>query len=355
MDEKILNFGVVGCGGHSFAHAGAKDKLSFVNYLCCCDIDEERAKQWAEDNGCDRYYTDYVEMIEKEDLDGVILVTWPNQHLEQIEKCVNAGAKNILCEKALTMTGEEAVEIKKIVDDNNVFLMEAFMYRHHPLVKKMGELVKTQAFGKVDSVRGAFSMFDAEKEDVNDTNRNWRQKKECGGGIPFDFACYPINACNSIMHGIPEKVYCTGSISKYDTINRMFGIIETNTGCIGVIESSKKCNNLEIEISCEKGIIDVPQPFLINKTSNIIPKNTTTEYESIDANEYLEETDSYMYQLKNFAEVILGKATPNMPVIQSVVNTYTIEALIKSLEQKQSINIDIPEDIKALYLEYQNQ
>lgn len=38
-------------------------------------------------------------MIEKEDLDGVVLCTWSIDHREQIEGCINRGIKNILCEK----------------------------------------------------------------------------------------------------------------------------------------------------------------------------------------------------------------------------------------------------------------
>jgi predicted dehydrogenase len=47
---------------------------------------------------------DYRQMVRKERSDGVLLATWPNQHREQIEQCLAAAVKRILCEKALTLT-----------------------------------------------------------------------------------------------------------------------------------------------------------------------------------------------------------------------------------------------------------
>ena len=109
-----VKLGMVGCGGISHHHAQAAMKMTGANtvaFIACCDIREEVARSWADQYGCDGVYTDYERMIGEEDLDGVLLATWPIQHRDQIERCLAAGAGNILCEKALTLTGDEAVEI----------------------------------------------------------------------------------------------------------------------------------------------------------------------------------------------------------------------------------------------------
>ena len=76
-DKKVLKFGMVGCGGISHAHGFACKTVDSMKFVSCCDVVEEHAKNWAASYGCDSYYTDYVEMIEKEDLDAVLLATWP--------------------------------------------------------------------------------------------------------------------------------------------------------------------------------------------------------------------------------------------------------------------------------------
>ncbi len=107
--NNYFKLGMIGCGGISHAHARAisEDTQKF-RFTGCCSRNEQRARDWAEKYNCQSYSTDYVQMCENEDLDGVLLATWPTKHFEQIIKMIDTGIKNILCEKALTTTGQEA-------------------------------------------------------------------------------------------------------------------------------------------------------------------------------------------------------------------------------------------------------
>ena len=162
----------------------------------CCDLREAVAKEWSAEYGCEAFYTDFEEMIRVHDLDGLILVTWPSQRREQIERCLNAGARNILSEKALTITGQDALEIAELVKSAGAVLMEGFMFRHHPLIAKLERLVGAGKIGRVDSVNATFSTFDAEEDDPTDPDRNWRYDTERFGGAPWDITCYAVNGAN---------------------------------------------------------------------------------------------------------------------------------------------------------------
>jgi hypothetical protein len=50
----------------------------------------------------------------------------------------------------------------------------------------------------------------------------------------------------------------------------------------------------------------------------------------------------YQLQLENFAAVLRGDAEPDMPLATSVVNTYTIEALVTSALERRIVEVDIP-------------
>ncbi len=106
--KSTINIGIVGCGAHSHAHANAAKRLTDVHLVSCCDTNEERAEDCAHKYGCSTHYKDISAMVSKEKLDAVILCTWPIQHLAQIEICVKAGIKNILCEKSLALSCSEA-------------------------------------------------------------------------------------------------------------------------------------------------------------------------------------------------------------------------------------------------------
>ena len=94
MDHNnVIRLGIIGCGGISQSHGkAARDIPDKVKFVACCDIRQEAAKAWAEQYGCDGIYTDYQKMVQSEDLDGIVIATWPNQHREHIEKCLDLAA-----------------------------------------------------------------------------------------------------------------------------------------------------------------------------------------------------------------------------------------------------------------------
>ena len=350
----LVTLGAVGCGGISHAHGiAANENADKVRFVACCDVMAERAEAWAKQYNCRRWYTDYEEMLAKEDIDAAVLATWPNQHREQIEVCLKAGIKNILCEKALTLTGREAVEIFDLVNEHGAFLMEGFMYRHHPAIKRMRQLVEAGEIGEVDTVRACFSEVDAESQAPADPNRNWRYKKELAGGTPYDFACYCVNTCRLFAGGAPTRVTCYGGVSeKYDVINRMYGLIEYDNGRIGIIESSKTQAFLqELQISGTTATLNLPIAYTILDEITI-ERHHTVGWAALRRDlHHIRPCNSFVPQMTNFADVVQGRAKPLMPLAESVVNTFTIEALVSSLTEKRDVVLDIPDRIRAALTE----
>ena len=352
MNTSTENFrlGIIGCGAISHYHANAVSKSAYgLRLISCCDIREEVAKNFARQYGCCAWYADYTQMIREQALDGIVLATWPNQHREQIERCLEAGARNILCEKSLALTGQHAVEIQTLIGEAGAFLMEGYMYRHHPVIRKIEHMVVENEIGVVDNVRGVFSSFDPEMASASDATRNWRQRPECGGGVPHDFACYATNASNLFAPGRPKTVFATGGISEhYGTVNRMYGLIEYDSGCIGMIESSKKADfSQELQITGASGIINLPIAWTV-ESDTVIEVRHSRGWADVLVEQYtVKNADSYQLQTENFADVVRGRAEPIVPLIDSVVNCFTIEALLKSLEGGCRIEIDLPESVKV--------
>ena len=82
--------------------------------------------------------------------------------------------------------------------------------------------------------------------------------------MPLDYACYAANACTHFIGNVPVRAHATGSICKYNTINRMYGMIEYARGRTGIVESSKKSMfSQELQISCSDGILTLPISWTI--------------------------------------------------------------------------------------------
>lgn len=308
-----LKLGIVGCGGISFGqHGPASLATDDIRFAACCDVRADAAQRFAEKFGCESSYGDMAQMLDAEKLDGILLATWPNQHREQIEACLQAGVKNILCEKALTLTGAEAMEIWNLVRDADAFLMEGFMYRHHPAIRKMDELIASDAIGTVDNVRAVFSSFDPETVSADDAERNWRQRKECGGGIPYDFACYCVNACNHFAGSVPKRVFAHGDVSPvFDTINRLYALIEYESGVTTVIESSKKSDTgQELCVTGTTGRLTLPVAWTIGSRCDVIQRNSVGWVRYEEHSYSIGHHNSYKLQLENFVAVVRGEAEP---------------------------------------------
>src|SRR5260370_16937003 len=128
-----LRLGIVGCGRISHAHGIAAQRIGRgLRFSACADVNEDAARNFATTYGSNSVYTDYAEMLKKEQLDGVLFATWPAQHREQLETAIKAGARFILCEKPLALTGEQAVDIYHLAKNTPVTIAERVMFTHHP-------------------------------------------------------------------------------------------------------------------------------------------------------------------------------------------------------------------------------
>ncbi|HEU4895879.1 MAG TPA: Gfo/Idh/MocA family oxidoreductase [Acidimicrobiia bacterium] len=97
------------------------------------------------------------------------------------------------------MTSAEARAMVETCDESGVLLMEAFMYRLHPLWTTAKKLIDSGAIGELRSVQTAFSYF-------NDDPGNIRNIPEVGGGALYDIGCYAVNAARLLFGSEPTGV-----------------------------------------------------------------------------------------------------------------------------------------------------
>lgn len=341
-NDKFLKLGIVGCGEHSHEHMNAAKEVPDVKIVACCDIQEERARACAEQYGCVSYYSDLKTMLESEKFDGIILCTWPMQHLEQIEICLKNGIKNILCEKSLTLSAHEAVTVGALVQQSGAFLMEGCKYRHHPAIRKLERILSYGDIGKIDSIRATFSNYEPEELQKQGAELDWRYRKDCGGGVPYDWMSYLVNACNHFSGGLPKRVFASGTQSKqYDVITRLLGMVEYDNGVVAFIESSKEANfSEELQITCSNGILRLPIAWGMSGEVKITQTHRKPNWDYILTDSYeIEEANAFTLQLQNFADVIHGIAQPVLPLNQSIQNVQVIEALVTSLMQERIVTL----------------
>jgi predicted dehydrogenase len=146
-----MRVGVIGCGWVSNGHIAAWRKVKEADVVSVCDLNEGAAKSMAEKWKIDKYYVDYLEFLEKSDLDVVDICTPPSTHRSFMVQAMNESV-NPITEKPMTMTVKEAQEI---VDAKNRTGMKAGVIHNwlfEPTIRKAVSLIKEGALGEVISV-----------------------------------------------------------------------------------------------------------------------------------------------------------------------------------------------------------
>ena len=80
-----------------------------------------------------------------------------------------------------------------------VLLMEAFMYRLHPMWLRVHELVTAGAIGELEAIQVLFAYHNVDPANI-------RNIAEYGGGALMDVGCYAINVARWMFDGEPTDV-----------------------------------------------------------------------------------------------------------------------------------------------------
>ena len=158
----------------------------------------ETAQQVAGELGIPVAYGSYEELLADPDIEAVY-IPLPNHLHSEWTKAAAAAGKHVLCEKPIAMTSSEAQDMVEVCESSGVLLMEAFMYRLHPMWVRTMELVRGGAIGDVRSVQTVFSYF-------NDDPANIRNIPDAGGGALYDIGCYAVNVARMVFGTEPTRV-----------------------------------------------------------------------------------------------------------------------------------------------------
>jgi len=156
--------------------------------------------------------TDWRELVARDDIDVIDIVTPGDSHAEIAIAALNAG-KHVLCEKPLANTVEEAEAMAAAAAraaEHGVFAMVGFTYRRVPAATLARNLVTAGRIGDIRQVRASYLQDWLADENSPMT---WRlDKKLAGSGALGDIGA----------HAIDLAQYITG-----DTLESVSGTIET--------------------------------------------------------------------------------------------------------------------------------
>jgi len=191
-----ITLGFIGVGGMGSAHLNGFRGDSQVQILAVCDVDEGRrlAAQKRVGEGCDAY-NDYRELLDRDDIDAVVIATPDHWHtLTSIHAC-QAG-KDIYCEKPLTLTIEEAKVLTGTVRRYGRVFQTGSQQRSSSEFRRACEMVRSLRIGKVDVAQvgiGAGPVGDFAADEDPPPGLDWDLWLGPAPRVPFNKLRHPYN------------------------------------------------------------------------------------------------------------------------------------------------------------------
>lgn len=190
-----LAWGILATGGiaHAFARGLASSRTGKL--VAVASRDQAKADSFAAEfaptHGSISAHGSYESLLADPAVQVVYIATPHSSHAEWAIAAARAG-KQVLCEKPMTMTAAEAEEVFRVATEQDVFVMEAFMYRCHPQTKKLVELVRSGTIGEVRQIQATFSFLTLAGVESRLIN------PALGGGGILDVGCYAMSMARLI-------------------------------------------------------------------------------------------------------------------------------------------------------------
>ncbi len=221
-----------------------------IQSICSTKRSYDKAIEIGEQFGIQKIFDDFQEFL-KDDIDTVYIGIPNNLHFEYGKKCLEAG-KNVIMEKPFTTNVQEAEELIKIANENNLIIFEAISNQYLPNYLKIKELIKE--VGDVKIVQVNYSQYSSRYDAFKNGDVAPVFDKEKGGGALADLGVYNVYFIVGLF-GQPKSVQYFPNIERGVDTSGILMLDYDKFKCVGIC--AKDCQApLSINIQGDKGYIN---------------------------------------------------------------------------------------------------
>ena len=291
-------------------------------------------------------YRDYENLFKDEDLDALIICTPPNIHYK-IAKMALKSNIHVFMEKPCTLNRNLALELSKLFKEKRLVNQVGYVNRFNDVFIKVREYLDKNYIGEIIRFKSEMYSCTITKSQSND---NWRDFRESGGGATFDMAAHAIDLVNYLI-GEPDKITGSSLTKIYsknveDAVNATLLYKNGITGILNVNWSDhsyrKPTNKIEILGSNGKILADQHGLKLYkNKSSKI--KDFKIGWNNINITDIFQKVPFYVRgneftsQLYYFVDSIIKKknnnkscfleASKTLNIVEKIFNDYNLNRI----------------------------
>ena len=346
---------VIGAGSWSaFAHIPTLKSHPDADLVALADINPEALEKAAEHGGVERVYADYHDLLDSENLDGVVVAVWHAAHYDTARACLERGLHMVL-EKPMVLQACHARDLCELADSRGLEIVMSYPWQFLPQSRRVRELLSSGILGQIDYIvdtfaSGCYPLYrgNADHEEPN--------APEYADGSPGPDHVYddPERSGGGqghlqMTHSAALMLYLTGlratSVqaqmnaidTKVDVVDSC--IVRLDNGALATVGSTGTCTvgegRLDLQIYCRKGWIELEY---IGLTGTVHFDDGTEEDLSPgeDAEVGYGAFEAYPAHLpcENLVDIILGRGPNLSPGIYGWRSVELLDAAYRSAAQE---------------------
>ncbi|MFB6290292.1 MAG: inositol 2-dehydrogenase [Candidatus Bipolaricaulia bacterium] len=258
MNEQV-SLGVIGVGRIGTIHArNLAFNIPSANLEAISDPRRDALEECANECGGPDTYPDYRDILDRPDLDGVVICSSTDTHARIIKDAAQAG-KHVFCEKPIALNLSEIDSALEVVEDSDIKFQVGLSRRFDPSFQKAQEKISDGEIGDPHVLK--ITSRDPEPPPMDYV--------KASGGLFVDMTIHDFDMARFVMGEEVEEVYAQGSvliepeIGEVGDVDTAGVVLQFESGALGLIDNSRKASygyDQRLEVLGGKGRVKVANP-----------------------------------------------------------------------------------------------
>lgn len=340
MKNGFIGICLIGAGRAGMIHAmNFRNNVPHAKIIAVADPVEEVAIKACRELGIDKYYLDYNQALENEDVDAVVIVSPTKYHCE-ITLAAAKHKKHILCEKPMAMDEEECKLMIEAAKENNVKLQIGFMRRFDTSFMAAKEVIDSGEIGEVVLVKSLTRGPSIPKP--------WMYDIQKSNGPLAEVNSHDIDTLRWFTGSEFKSVYAIAGNYRCDEARKEYPLFYDNVimnakftnGMQGFIDGAQGVKygyDARAEILCTKGIIYLGEmhenSMICSDESGKIFRTFMKSWKNLFEDAYLKE-DIY------FVKCIVEDSSPRISGFDGKMAVKVVNAGNLSIVENRIVNLN---------------
>lgn len=187
----MLKLAVIGVGNMGKHHARIYSEIPSVELSSVADLDENTGTEIAK-KYYTKYYKNYQEMLDSENLDIVSICVPTFLHFEVASFCLSKKI-NVLLEKPITSGINDGRKLLKLANKNKLKFLVGHIERYNPAIRRVKEMITKGQLGRIIAI--TIRRLGGFPPQIRDSD------------IATDLAIHDIDISNYLLEELPQEVY----------------------------------------------------------------------------------------------------------------------------------------------------